>query len=306
MFKKITFLSVLNIIFGLTAFNVKPLQAQSLFNLQTTIISDSDNYSDLTNSDINNGLSNFIQVGSTDDPDDPNQLILEEISFINWDLTTIINTINDIKDNHPNIFLSNVDAMVTLTHTKTDPNNPNDSDPPPFGQNGRFLPELPRIDNINAYQVLNSQSWNENTAINTDPEQNRPQRGDLILFDGNRNIQVNSNENQNDFQNNYEGLGLNQVITEILNNNTDNDPSNDNPNLSITLEATEIFEFTSIGFYGVESFFSQNANNDSVKPALKVTYNIEQVPEPLTILGTGTALVFGASFKHKLAKANKK
>ena len=30
------------------------------------------------------------------------------------------------------------------------------------------------------------------------------------------------------------------------------------------------------------------------------------VPEPLTILGAGTAIAFGAGFKRKLGKANKK
>ncbi|CCQ62703.1 PEP-CTERM sorting domain-containing protein, partial [Crocosphaera watsonii] len=32
----------------------------------------------------------------------------------------------------------------------------------------------------------------------------------------------------------------------------------------------------------------------------------QTVPEPLTILGAGTAVAFGASFKRKLAKKNKK
>ena len=33
---------------------------------------------------------------------------------------------------------------------------------------------------------------------------------------------------------------------------------------------------------------------------------VESVPEPLTILGAGTAIGFGASFKRKLAKSNQK
>ncbi|MDJ0601561.1 MAG: PEP-CTERM sorting domain-containing protein [Crocosphaera sp.] len=32
----------------------------------------------------------------------------------------------------------------------------------------------------------------------------------------------------------------------------------------------------------------------------------QPVPEPLTILGAGTAIAFGGAFKRKLAKKNKK
>lgn len=38
----------------------------------------------------------------------------------------------------------------------------------------------------------------------------------------------------------------------------------------------------------------------------KVTYEYEPVPEPLTILGAGAAVSFGAAFKRKLGKNNKK
>ncbi|MGK7961376.1 PEP-CTERM sorting domain-containing protein [Crocosphaera sp.] len=38
----------------------------------------------------------------------------------------------------------------------------------------------------------------------------------------------------------------------------------------------------------------------------KVTYEYEPVPEPLTILGAGAAISFGAGFKRKLGKNNKK
>lgn len=273
-------LAVTSAVFGLTVFNIKPVAAQTFF--QSTITAGADNYSDTTGSGDTNGFSNFIQVGSTYDPSDPNDppilppslpLIIEEASFINWNLTDIINDINGIRTDlgDPGIILGNVDAFVTLTHTKTDPDNPNDNNPPQFGQNGGFLLDLPRIYNINAYQVVNSQSWSEGQAIDTN---SRPQRNNLILFNG--NIQANSDEAQDNLENNYGGIGLNQVIAEILNNNLDSDPVNDDPNLSITLEATEILEFTPIGFHGLESFFSQNGMDESVKPQLTVRYELLQ------------------------------
>ncbi|EAZ91878.1 choice-of-anchor W domain-containing protein [Crocosphaera chwakensis] len=271
-------------ILGLTVFNIKPLAAQTLF--QSTIIAGADNYSDPTNMGINYGTSPFIQVGSRYDPNDPNNppsggspsrpLILEEVGYINWNLSSII---NDIKTNYPGAFLGNVDAVVTLTHTKTDPDNPNDTDP--NYPDGRFFPDLPRIDNINAYQVTGN--WNENNAINTN---NRPARNNLILFDG--NIEANPDADGDNLENSYGGIGLNQVVKSILNNNLDDDLSNDNPNLSIALEATEIFEATDFGFYALESFFSQNGNDDSVKPEITLRYELLQ---------EGTKVEGGPNFK---------
>ncbi|MGK7884404.1 MAG: choice-of-anchor W domain-containing protein [Crocosphaera sp.] len=264
-------LAVSSAVLGLTVFNIKPVTAQTIFQQQ--IISGADNYSDLSDNDITNGFSDFIQVGSREDP----SLVLEEVAFINWDLSSIIGQINDLRNDNPNtdIILGNLNATVTLTQTKSDPNNPNDADPPPFGQNGRFLPDVPRIDNINAFQVVDPGSWSESQAINTGMNgDGLPPRNNLILFNG--NIQANPNENEDTFQNNYGGIGLNQVITSILNDNLDSDTGNDNTNLSITLEATEIVEDTSIGFNALESFFSQDSNNDFFKPRLTVSYELLQ------------------------------
>ena len=47
----------------------------------------------------------------------------------------------------------------------------------------------------------------------------------------------------------------------------------------------------------------------SLLPVTDVTFqntSVEVVPEPLTILGAGTALIFGAGFKRKLSKSKKK
>ncbi|MDJ0599151.1 MAG: PEP-CTERM sorting domain-containing protein [Crocosphaera sp.] len=38
---------------------------------------------------------------------------------------------------------------------------------------------------------------------------------------------------------------------------------------------------------------------------LPVGYDVQTVPEPLTILGAGSAIAFGTAFKRKLAKAKK-
>ncbi len=257
-------------ILGLTVFNIKPVSAQTLF--QSTVIAGADNYSDPTNTNINHGMSDFIQVGSRYDPNDPNNppfggpptlpVIPEEVGYINWNLSSII---NDIKNNYPNSFLGNVDAVVTLVHTKTDPNNPNDNDP--MFPDGRNFPDVPRIDNINAYQVTGS--WNENNGINTN---NRPGRNNLILFDG--NIEANPDADQDNQENNYGGIGFNQVLKSILSMNLDDDPSNDNPNLSIALEATEIFEASDFGFYALESFFSQNQSVEALKPKITINYEL--------------------------------
>ena len=53
--------------------------------------------------------------------------------------------------------------------------------------------------------------------------------------------------------------------------------------------------------YGFASINSITNSGD-----FKLTYEYNAVPEPLTILGAGTAIAFGGAFKRKLAKKNKK
>ncbi|WP_082162489.1 PEP-CTERM sorting domain-containing protein [Crocosphaera watsonii] len=54
----------------------------------------------------------------------------------------------------------------------------------------------------------------------------------------------------------------------------------------------------------VASYLDDDNGTDSGSAYLFTTG--QTVPEPLTILGAGTAVAFGASFKRKLAKKNKK
>lgn len=54
---------------------------------------------------------------------------------------------------------------------------------------------------------------------------------------------------------------------------------------------------------GVMINFAVTENNDGF---LLKKVDVSAVPEPLTILGAGTAIAFGAKFKRKLAKAKKK
>ena len=51
-----------------------------------------------------------------------------------------------------------------------------------------------------------------------------------------------------------------------------------------------------------------DANNTDVTSLFQPPdrFEVQQVPEPLTILGSGTAIAFGTYFKRKSAKANKK
>ncbi len=76
---------------------------------------------------------------------------------------------------------------------------------------------------------------------------------------------------------------------------------------------------TFIGPFDVDNAFSIFAPNTvkagqtfsgtvsfSYNPTISSQFTVEVVPEPLTILGAGTAIVFGASFKRKLVKAKKK
>lgn len=50
----------------------------------------------------------------------------------------------------------------------------------------------------------------------------------------------------------------------------------------------------------------QGQNDRSTFAVATPVTPVTPVPEPLTILGTGTAILFGAGFKHKLTKAKKK
>ncbi|MEL4895182.1 hypothetical protein [Crocosphaera sp. Alani8] len=298
-------LAVSSAIFGLTLFNLKPVASQTFF--QTTINSrqgtGADNYSDPTNTGVNYGTSRFIQVGSAYDPadiNDPNDpfanppfvdpnfpLVLEEVAHIRWDLSNII---SDIKNNHPGTFLGNVDAFVSLTHTKSDQNNLNDFDEMGVARpGGRNAPTVLRINNINAYEVTGS--WNENTAINTNalPTRNNPLLpGNPVLFEG--NVQFNLDPNSPNRVNNYQGSGLNQLVKIILDNNLDDNPSNNDPTLSIALEATDIFDFPDLNanVFAVESFFSQNDNDESLRPKITVRYEL---------LDEGTKVEGGPNFK---------
>lgn len=60
--------------------------------------------------------------------------------------------------------------------------------------------------------------------------------------------------------------------------------------------------------YGEEFAVRQNRILDQVHPDYSTNpeIKIQPVPEPLTILGVGTAIAFGANFKSKLGKAKKK
>lgn len=49
------------------------------------------------------------------------------------------------------------------------------------------------------------------------------------------------------------------------------------------------------------SFWTRNATDPTLRPQLQITY-AEPVPEPLTILGSLTAVSMGAAFKHKFKK----
>ena len=51
---------------------------------------------------------------------------------------------------------------------------------------------------------------------------------------------------------------------------------------------------------------TQTRNAEAELRSLTFTQGNHAVPEPLTILGAGVAIAFGATFKRKLAKAKKK
>ena len=61
--------------------------------------------------------------------------------------------------------------------------------------------------------------------------------------------------------------------------------------------------------FGADEFFQRTIRDGdtlATSGSLNISVEREVVQEPLTILGTGTAIAFGAGFKRKLAKAKKK
>ncbi|WP_412093201.1 PEP-CTERM sorting domain-containing protein [Crocosphaera watsonii WH 8501] len=54
------------------------------------------------------------------------------------------------------------------------------------------------------------------------------------------------------------------------------------------------------------SFIRNHLNNLVEQDLVYAVTEGTPIPEPLTILGAGTAIAFGAGFKRKLAKAKKK
>ncbi|EHJ14700.1 PEP-CTERM sorting domain-containing protein [Crocosphaera watsonii] len=68
---------------------------------------------------------------------------------------------------------------------------------------------------------------------------------------------------------------------------------------------TQSFQFA----FGADEFFQRTIRDGdtlATTGSLNIAVEREVVQEPLTILGTGTAIAFGAGFKRKLAKAKKK
>ncbi len=74
----------------------------------------------------------------------------------------------------------------------------------------------------------------------------------------------------------------------------------------ITVLGSDASEFTFTNIVrsdGVRIQFGPDAFNVGID---NIEFDVSVVPEPLTILGAGTAIAFGTGFKRKLAKAKKK
>ena len=179
-----------------------------------------------------------------------------------------------------------------MTQSNQDPNNGNDFD----ALNNPIRRAFPGVTRITLDGLEVTSTWDEDTPIN--PVNSPSIINQTLLFDGIAQIDQGTNS--------YSGVGFNQLITRVLNSNLDNNTDNDENLISITLQANNSLNFPTFGLSPVDSFWSRNSDDINLRPQLKLDFDVQPVPEPLTILGAGTAIAFGAGFKRKLAKVKKK
>lgn len=82
--------------------------------------------------------------------------------------------------------------------------------------------------------------------------------------------------------------------------------SPDNSPTTTSLAGAYAFSFGGLGFNGLVEPTNLGLPNNQVVPFAGVfqVRNIQPVPEPITIIGSGIALGFGATLKQKLARKN--
>ncbi|MGB5593710.1 MAG: choice-of-anchor W domain-containing protein [Crocosphaera sp.] len=194
-----------------------------------------DTYSDTNNPTMNFGGSDFLEVGNSQGN--------EQIAYLSWDLESLINEINSISSTAE---VRNVTVSLTLTQTTDDPNNPNDNPGPRIDLGGFPLVTLDGV------QV--TEAFDESAAI--DPNAPPTTIDDTTLFSGDINLGVNT----------YTGVNLDELVMDLLNTEEDL--------LSIALRPTEGLDFPDFNVFALESFFSQNQDDVSVRPTLEIDFEL--------------------------------
>lgn len=241
---------------GVTTLSVNPAQAASWFR---TVTVGNDTYSDTQpeNEDVNFGGEDFIRVGNfpngTDDADGPVTNPEEQRGYLSWDLQSIIDDVNNSLGIPQGAQIRNVNARLILHQSINDPLNPNDANGP------RPDSEFPRVE-LDGLGVTGQ--WDESEGINPD---NAPATINApTLFGG----QIDLGRNV------YSGTQLNTFIEDILNSNFNRNGNDDENVLSIALRPTSSFNFPDNGFYPIDSFWSQNQDNEALKPKLELEFDV--------------------------------
>lgn len=251
---------------GVTTLSVNPAQAASWFR---TVTAGNDTYSDTQpgNEDVNFGGEDFIRVGNfptgTDDKNGevPPENQEEQRGYLSWDLQSIIDDVNNSLGIPQGAQIRNVNARLILHQSINDPLNPNDANGP------RLSPETARVV-LDGLGVTGQ--WDESEGINPD---NAPATINApTLFPG----QIDLGRNV------YSGTQLNTFIEDILNSNFNGNGNDDEKVLSIALRPTSSFNFpdpdpdtnTQGGFYPIDSFWSQNQDNEALKPKLELEFDV--------------------------------
>ncbi|MDJ0509504.1 MAG: PEP-CTERM sorting domain-containing protein [Crocosphaera sp.] len=244
---------------GVTLLNVNPAQATSWLR---TLTAGNDNYSDTNNEEVNFGGEDYIRIGNFPtgttgaEGDVPVENQEEQIGYVSWNLQNIINTINNTLEIPEGAEVRNVDASLVLHQGINDPNNPN-------GPN-RPLPGFARV-SLEGLGVIGQ--WDENNAINPNfPPQtiNDLDPEAPTLFTGDINLGSNT----------YSATALNDYIENIFNTNFNGNPNDDQNLLSIALRPTASLNFPNFGFFPIDSFFSQNQENEELKPSLELSFEV--------------------------------
>ncbi|MGK7941283.1 MAG: PEP-CTERM sorting domain-containing protein [Crocosphaera sp.] len=244
---------------GVTLLSVNPAQATNWFERVTA---GADTYSDTNNEEENFGGEDYIRIGKFPTgtfggngvvPEDEQET---QIGYVNWDLQNIINRINNTLDIPQGAQVRNVEATLTLYHGIDDPQNPH-------GPN-RPSPGFARV-GIEALGVIDP--WDEGSGINP----NNPPRtiNDIdedapTLFTD--DILLGANE--------YTATAMNNYIEGILNTNFNDNADDDQNLLSIAIRPTFGISFPGFGFHPIESFYSQNQENESLKPKLELNFEV--------------------------------